>query len=179
MSFCSVCGTWGTYGALISKLDTARYKFFVFLNSGVRGPFLPTYIPVSCCTSSLALTHLFSGVYDIQIMQALLPWHRLLTLQLAGEVHLLGPVLSCQASVRNDTGQQRSNPYVLAHVVAVDQVTHALHFLDHLCAYGEGLRLRAVLHSARPRSRSCAATAPCSDVTMTILTARLAPRWLF
>lgn len=46
--FCLVCGTWGTYGALLSRVDTARYESIILLNSEVRGPFLPSYVPVSC-----------------------------------------------------------------------------------------------------------------------------------
>ena len=56
-----MCGTWGTYGALISKVDTARYKFFILLNSSVRGPFLPSYVPVSCCTKRTDGTKLTPG----------------------------------------------------------------------------------------------------------------------
>jgi len=28
------------------RVDTSRYKWFVFLNSSTRGPFLPAYWPV-------------------------------------------------------------------------------------------------------------------------------------
>ena len=70
----------------------------------------------------MAFNHLFWGICDVQIMQVLVTWHRLLTLQLTGEVHFLGPVLSCQTTLRNDTGQRRSNPYIPDHVVAMDQV---------------------------------------------------------
>ena len=158
-----VCGTWGTYGALLSKLDTARYKFFVLLNSSVRGPFLPSYIPVNCCTKVVPPPELIWGLWSLCIMhgaQALTPWHRLLTLQLTGEVHLLGPVLSCQASLRNDTGQRRSNPYVPADVVAMDQVmprpqvslTRA--WLQKACREG-------LCRLARRLWRCCTTTVPC------------------
>ena len=60
--FCAVCGTWGTYGALISKVDTAHYKFFILLNSSVRGPFLPSFVPVSCRTKRVDGTRLTLGI---------------------------------------------------------------------------------------------------------------------
>ena len=42
------CFDWGTYGWLLARadLDTSLYKFFIFINSSVRGPFLPPYWPV-------------------------------------------------------------------------------------------------------------------------------------
>ena len=42
------CYDWGTVGWAISqgKVDTTKYRAFVFMNSSVRGPFLPGYIPV-------------------------------------------------------------------------------------------------------------------------------------
>ena len=42
------CFDWGTFGWAIQTqhLELSRYKFFVFLNSSVRGPFLPTYLRV-------------------------------------------------------------------------------------------------------------------------------------
>ena len=43
------CYDWGTFGWAIAegKVDTAKYRAFVFMNSSVRGPFLPAYFPVS------------------------------------------------------------------------------------------------------------------------------------
>jgi hypothetical protein len=45
---CCRCFDWGTVGWLLrtKQVDTQRYKYFVFLNSSVRGPFLPAYWPV-------------------------------------------------------------------------------------------------------------------------------------
>lgn len=34
--------------------DTSRYKHVIFLNSSVRGPFLPAYWPVRCCWGLIA-----------------------------------------------------------------------------------------------------------------------------
>ena len=39
------CFDWGTIGWLFrtGKIDTGAYKFFILMNSSVRGPFTPTY----------------------------------------------------------------------------------------------------------------------------------------
>ena len=43
------CFDWGTIGWAIQegKVDTAQYRYTIFMNSSVRGPFLPGYYPVS------------------------------------------------------------------------------------------------------------------------------------
>ena len=42
------CYDWGTFGWAINEgqVDAAKYRAFVFINSSVRGPFLPAYFPV-------------------------------------------------------------------------------------------------------------------------------------
>ena len=42
------CYDWGTFGWVLKTedIDTAKYKHFIFLNSSVRGPFLPPYLKV-------------------------------------------------------------------------------------------------------------------------------------
>lgn len=42
------CYDWGTFGwALVErKVDTSRYTYIIFMNSSVRGPFLPAFWPV-------------------------------------------------------------------------------------------------------------------------------------
>lgn len=50
-AWCGLCGRcfdWGTIGWVLGtkRVDTSRYKWFVFLNSSTRGPFLPAYWPV-------------------------------------------------------------------------------------------------------------------------------------
>ena len=60
------CYDWGTFGWAISegKVDTRKYRSFIFMNSSVRGPFLPVYIPVRShplpslhCWDSLEMPH--------------------------------------------------------------------------------------------------------------------------
>lgn len=42
------CYDWGTFGwaILTQSLDLSRYKYFIFMNSSVRGPFFPSYLRV-------------------------------------------------------------------------------------------------------------------------------------
>lgn len=42
------CYDWGTFGWLLrsGEVNVQKYKYFVLLNSSVRGPFLPPYVPV-------------------------------------------------------------------------------------------------------------------------------------
>lgn len=43
------CYDWGTFGWAMQtgKVDTSKYKYIIFMNSSVRGPYLPPYWPVS------------------------------------------------------------------------------------------------------------------------------------
>lgn len=42
------CFDWGTFGWAMQRrsLDLASYHFYIFMNSSVRGPFLPSYLQV-------------------------------------------------------------------------------------------------------------------------------------
>ena len=42
------CYDWGTFGwALTTQgINVDKYSYFIFMNSSVRGPFVPTYIKV-------------------------------------------------------------------------------------------------------------------------------------
>ena len=42
------CYDWGTFGWALSsgKVDPSKYKHIIFMNSSIRGPFLPPYWPV-------------------------------------------------------------------------------------------------------------------------------------
>ena len=45
------CYDWGTIGWAVQnrKVDTSLYRYIIFMNSSVRGPFLPPSFPVSLC----------------------------------------------------------------------------------------------------------------------------------
>jgi hypothetical protein len=42
------CFDWGTFGWALSTqaVELSKYKYFIFMNSSIRGPFLPAYIKV-------------------------------------------------------------------------------------------------------------------------------------
>lgn len=48
------CFDWGTFGWALSKptINASSYNYIVFMNSSIRGPFLPAYWPVSFMKSS-------------------------------------------------------------------------------------------------------------------------------
>jgi hypothetical protein len=53
------CFDWGTFGWALEheKVQVRDYKYFIFLNSSVRGPFLPPYLqvrPISLSHSRLS-----------------------------------------------------------------------------------------------------------------------------
>ena len=51
------CYDWGTFGWLLrsGEVNVQKYKYFVLLNSSVRGPFLPPYVPVSSSKGQVEL----------------------------------------------------------------------------------------------------------------------------
>ncbi len=48
------CYDWGTFGWAMTerKVDTSRYIYIIFMNSSVRGPFLPAHWPVRILRSA-------------------------------------------------------------------------------------------------------------------------------
>lgn len=48
------CYDWGTFGWALKAMDinATSYKYFVLMNSSVRGPFVPTYIKVRANNAS-------------------------------------------------------------------------------------------------------------------------------
>jgi hypothetical protein len=51
-------------------------------------------------------------------------WHKLLTERLAGDVHMIGPTISCEGTPRDGSpaAEWRTLPHVQSHAIAVDQV---------------------------------------------------------
>lgn len=43
------CYAWGAFGWMLNSglVDTKKYKYFVLVDSSVRGPYIPPYVPVS------------------------------------------------------------------------------------------------------------------------------------
>ena len=100
------CFDWGTVGwALRSgKVDITGYKYFIIMNSSVRGPFTPAY---------------FSDKHH---------WSRIFTDRITDEVKLVGPTISCEgAPMEGDASKQwRTNPHVQSYVTATDQTGMAI-----------------------------------------------------
>eukprot|EP00892_Ulva_mutabilis_P000758 jgi/Ulvmu1/10683/UM067_0008.1 len=94
------CFDWGTFGwALETELvDFIAYKYFVFLNSSVRGPFIPSYLK--------------GKVHFTELM----------TSKLVGDVKLVGPTINCESSAEFSTGELRQNPHVQSFAVATDRI---------------------------------------------------------
>ena len=52
------CYSWGAFGWMLNsgKVNVKKYTYFVLVDSSVRGPFIPPYVPVrytpSCIRSS-------------------------------------------------------------------------------------------------------------------------------
>ncbi|KAK9859799.1 hypothetical protein WJX84_002990 [Apatococcus fuscideae] len=102
----NTCYDYGTVGWLLEqgKMDPGKYRYFVFVNSSVRGPFLPAYWPKE--------RH----------------WTAILTSRLSDNVKLVGPAISCEGAHRGGEFASiwRINPHVQSYVMATDQVGMAL-----------------------------------------------------
>ena len=95
LSHPNVCFDWGTYGWVLESghVDVAAYTHFIFVNSSVRGPFIP--------------------VHSAQ------PWSAALISQLTASVKLVGPTISCEAV--HVGGKVHDNPHVQSYVAATDR----------------------------------------------------------
>ena len=52
------CSDWGTYGWVLETqgITSAAYKHFIFLNSSVRGPYMPAYLKARPALARLDVT---------------------------------------------------------------------------------------------------------------------------
>ena len=100
------------------------YKYFIVMNSSVRGPFLPPYWPVrvdmlcmplsSEKAEAVCVTHTHT--------QPEVHWTRVLTSRINEDVKIVGPTISCEGTDSTDTHPARRNPHVQSYVVAMDKV---------------------------------------------------------
>ena len=74
----SECSNFGTFGWFLSKniTDINLYKYFIFMNGSIRGPFLITFF------------------YENNVW-----WYTVFTTRLNNEVKLVGPTISCKPKV--------------------------------------------------------------------------------
>ena len=95
------CYDWGSFGWAMSQslVDTKRYRYFVFMNSSVRGPFMPAYVKGT--------------------------WTKHLVSMLDDSVKLVGPTISCEPA-KSRAGDIRFNPHVQSYVVATDRTGLAI-----------------------------------------------------
>lgn len=92
--------TWGAIDAVMRVLPVADHKYFVVVDSRMRGPFIPSYASPG-------------GV---------LHWTEAFTNKLTDKVKMVGPIISCEGAPEdgNAAGDWRGNPYVSPHVWATD-----------------------------------------------------------
>lgn len=102
MQHANECYDWGTFGWVLDQVGSAadEYTYFVFLNSSVRGPFLPPVWP--------------KGRH----------WSRAFTERITDQVKLVGPTISCEGSPKSASTNSafRRNPHAQSYLLATDQV---------------------------------------------------------
>ncbi|KAK9817964.1 hypothetical protein WJX72_005006 [[Myrmecia] bisecta] len=88
------CFDLGTVGWLLDDqiVDVSKYKFFIWLNSSVRGPFLPAY------------------------MKGVMHWTQAFTNKLTDVVKLVGATINCGGAY-----EMPATPHVQTYVVATDR----------------------------------------------------------
>eukprot|EP00892_Ulva_mutabilis_P000760 jgi/Ulvmu1/10685/UM067_0010.1 len=95
------CFDWGTFGSVLTETDLSAYSYFYFLNSSVRGPFMPQYL------------------------KGRLHFTELMAAKLVGDVKLVGSIISCAPAAKpgsDGTDAGRRNPHVQSHAQATDAV---------------------------------------------------------
>lgn len=94
------CYDWGTFGWVLKSgvVDVTSFKYFIFMNSSVRGPFLPVYL------------------------RRTMHWTEPLISGITEDIKLVGPTISCEGSPRDGdrNGLWRRNPHVQSYLVATD-----------------------------------------------------------
>lgn len=96
------CYDWGTFGWLLlqsGEVNYAMYKYYVFLNSSVKGPFMPAYL-----WDEMHWTEAFTG-------------------SLTDTVKLVGPTISCVGVpfAANISNEWRKVAHVQSYAMATDQ----------------------------------------------------------
>ncbi|CAL8465845.1 g5381 [Coccomyxa elongata] len=99
----NACYDWGTFGWALhsseSSIQLNAYKYFIFMNASVRGPFLPPYWPAAVHWSSAFIS------------------------KLNAKVKLVGSTISCEPAYNGGDpgGPVRHNAHVQSYVMATDQ----------------------------------------------------------
>ena len=77
------------------------------------------------CSSCFGLRQAKEGIRKMVGLQREVPaWHKRLTERLSGDVHMVGPTISCEGTPRDGgpAAEWRTLPHVQSHAIAVDQV---------------------------------------------------------
>ena len=92
------CFDFGTFGYAMNKLDRRKYKYFIFMNSSVRGPFLPAYV------------------------RGKVRWEDLFIAKLNKDVKLVGATINCGGAKKEGSNEWRGNPHVQSYLMATDNI---------------------------------------------------------
>ncbi len=92
------CFDFGTFGYVMGGMQLKKYKYYIFMNSSVRGPFLPAYV------------------------RGKVRWEDLFISRLTDEVKLVGPTINCEGAAKAGSRDRRSNPHVQSYAMATDAV---------------------------------------------------------
>eukprot|EP00890_Picochlorum_soloecismus_P001815 jgi/Picsp_1/2634/NSC_00864-R1_hypothetical protein VOLCADRAFT_105929 [Volvox carteri f. nagariensis] len=96
----SLCTTsWGAIDAVTKVLGIQQYRYFVIVDSHVRGPFVPSYV---------------------QNMKY--HWTEAFTSRLNNKVKMVGSIISCEGAPKdgNAAGTWRGIPFIISHAWAID-----------------------------------------------------------
>jgi hypothetical protein len=114
-------GTWGAIDAVMGLLPISDYKYFVVVDSSVRGPFLPPYLASS------------ASLNEDEDIDTPLHWTEAFTNKLKDHVKLVGSTISCEGAPVNGNAaaEWRGNPAVSPHAWATDATGWALLTSQH------------------------------------------------
>ncbi len=127
----NTCYDWGAWGWVLRPrslggggLVRPHHRYFLLVNSSVRGPF----VPPSAHAAATAAIRAAAG--DESTPRVVVPWHALLTTLLGGpgDVRLAGPAISCEGAPQAgpETQGWLFSPHVQSWAVATDRVGLAI-----------------------------------------------------
>ena len=123
------CYDWGTFGWALKRPEANKrpYKFWLLVNSSVRGPFVHPASTSAAVAAAAAFSSSSSSpsssLLTADPLFPIIPWHAILTSRLRGAVHAAGPVISCEPSPYRGQAPQGPwavNPHVQSWAIALD-----------------------------------------------------------
>ena len=127
----NTCYDWGAWGWALRPrslggggLVRPHHRYFLLVNSSVRGPFVPPAAHAAATAAARAV------MGDETAPRVVVPWHALLTTLLGGpgDVRLAGPAISCEGAPQAGPGTQGwlFSPHVQSWAVATDRIGLAI-----------------------------------------------------